>query len=213
MQQRNFLLTALIILTFGASKNIYAEEHQDRAKFFSKKAVHLRLDMRKLWEDHIVWTRNFIISAIAELGDENPVAERLLQNQDDIGDAFKPYFGRKMGNKLAELLREHILIAVDVVNDAIAGDTAKFDEDYAKWQKNARKIAKFLAKENSKYSKDKLKEMLYKHLELTTGEVSSRLNEDWAADIHFYDENHNHMLKFSDTLVRGIIKEFPDKFE
>jgi len=53
--------------------------------------MDLRLGMRKLWEDHIVYTRNYIISALAGLGDADAVAQRLLKNQDDIGDAIKPF--------------------------------------------------------------------------------------------------------------------------
>lgn len=206
MKRYNFLLALLIGVSF--SQCINADDNIMR----SKKAINLRLDMRKLWEDHIQWTRNFIISAIADLGDKTDVTNRLLQNQDDIGDAFKPYFGRKFAHRLAELLREHILQAAAVVADAIAGDQAQFDVDYATWKKNARRIAEFLHHHNSHWSKKEIKKMIYKHLELTTDEASSRLIQDWQADIKAYDKNHIHMLMFSDVLTKGIIKEFPDKF-
>ena len=44
--------------------------------------------MRKLWEDHITWTRVFIISAVGDLPDKATATERLLQNQVDIGNAI-----------------------------------------------------------------------------------------------------------------------------
>ena len=56
----------------------------------SSAAVELRMDMRKLWEDHITYTRNYIISALASLDDTGTVAERLLRNQDDIGNSIVP---------------------------------------------------------------------------------------------------------------------------
>lgn len=49
----------------------------------------LRHSMRKLWEDHITWTRMFIVSDVAGLPDRGPTVARLLQNQVDIGDAIK----------------------------------------------------------------------------------------------------------------------------
>ncbi len=89
----------------------------------SSAAVQLRMDMRKLWEDHITYTRNYIISALAGLGDTGTVAERLLRNQDDIGNAITPVYGETAGKKLSGLLRDHILIAANIVKAAKAGDT------------------------------------------------------------------------------------------
>jgi hypothetical protein len=84
-------------------------------------------DMRKLWEDHITYTRNYIISALAELPDSDSVAKRLLANQDDIGNAVKPYYGEEVGQKLAALLKDHILITTEVVKAAKAGKKADLD--------------------------------------------------------------------------------------
>jgi hypothetical protein len=71
--------------------------------------------MRELWEDHVVYTRNFIISAAAGLPDTAAVAERLMRNQDEIGAAIRPYYGDAAGTQLATLLRNHIQLAGRVV--------------------------------------------------------------------------------------------------
>src|SRR5262245_31419684 len=47
--------------------------------------------MRQLWEDHIVWTRMVIVSVADDLADQSVTVDRLLRNQDDIGDAIKPF--------------------------------------------------------------------------------------------------------------------------
>src|SRR5678815_2469589 len=74
-------------------------------------AQGLRNDMRKLWEDHITWTRLYIVSAAANLPNKDATAQRLLQNQTDIGNAIKPFYGDAAGVKLTGLLKDHILIA------------------------------------------------------------------------------------------------------
>jgi hypothetical protein len=56
----------------------------------SMSAAELKLDIRKLWEDHISYTRNYIISALGDLPDAKSVAKRLLKNQDEIGQAIVP---------------------------------------------------------------------------------------------------------------------------
>jgi len=179
---------------------------------FTKPAVDLRMAMRKLWEDHITYTRNYIISALADLEDTGKVAERLLKNQDDIGDAIKPIYGNDAGNKLAALLRDHILIAADIVKAAKSGDNNGVTAGQKKWHENADEIAAFLSGANSNWPKQVLVDMLYKHLDYTTTEVVSRLKKDWAADIEAYDKGHEHMLMFSDALTDGIVKQFPEKF-
>jgi hypothetical protein len=174
--------------------------------------VELKLAMRKLWEEHIVYTRNYIISAIAELEDVDEVAERLLRNQDDIGNAIKPYFGDEAGSALAALLRDHILIATEVVAAAKAGNSDSLAVRQEKWNANGRDIAAFLSGANPNWNRQDLEGMLQKHLDLTTAEVVGRLGKDWAADIRAYDEGHEHMLMFADALTEGIAKQFPDQF-
>jgi hypothetical protein len=47
--------------------------------------------MRKLLEDHITWTRLFIVNALGSLPDKAATTDRLLKNLTDIGNAVKPY--------------------------------------------------------------------------------------------------------------------------
>jgi len=181
--------------------------------FRATAAADVKMAMRKLWEDHITYTRNYIISELAGLPDRDAVAQRLLRNQDDIGNAIKPYYGDAAGKKLSVLLRDHILVATEVVKAAKAGDKMKLADAQKKWTANGKEIAAFLSSANPNWPKKTLEEMLQKHLDLTSGEVVGRLNKDWAADIKAYDDGHTHMLMFADMLTDGIAKQFPAKFK
>ena len=174
-------------------------------------ATDLRNGMRKLWSEHVMYMRNFIISALAGLPDQSVATTRLLQNQDDIGDAIKPIYGNEAGTKLAALLRDHILIAADIVKAAKANESNVLDADQKKWRANSDAIAALLSGANPSWSKVSLTEMLYKHLDLTTYEVLARVKMDWPADIQAYDAGYAHMLLFADMLSNGIIKQNPRK--
>ena len=50
------------------------------------------------------------------------------------------------------------------------------------------------------------------HLSTTTNEVVARLNKNWTADVSAYDAVYEHILKMSDALAAGIVKQFPAKF-
>lgn len=170
--------------------------------------------MDKLWEDHVTWTRLYIVSAAADLPDKDATAQRLLQNQADIGNAIKPVYGEVAGEKLTGLLKDHITIATEIIDAAKAGDTAKKDEAANRWKTNADDIATFLSNANPKnWPVDEMKKMMQQHLDLTTNEVVARLHGDWAADIAAYEKVHEQILKMADMLSGGITKQFPNKFK
>jgi hypothetical protein len=170
--------------------------------------------MRKLWEDHITWTRVFIISAAADLPDKDAATQRLLQNQVDIGNAIKPYYGDAAGDKLTTLLKEHITTAAELVAAAKANDTAKMQDANRRWFANADAIAAFLSGANPKnWPAAEMQQMMHDHLNLTTAEVQARLKGDWAGDIAAYDKVHEQILRMADMLSAGIVSQSPAKFK
>jgi hypothetical protein len=169
--------------------------------------------MRKLWEDHVTWTRLYIVSAVAGLPDADRAAERLLKNQSDIGNAIKPFYGEAAGEGLTALLRSHILIAAEIVKAAKAGDAAAVAAANARWSSNADEIADFLHKANpANWPQATLRAEMHHHLDLTLQEAQARIKGDWAADIAAYDKVHDHILGMADVLSAGIVRQFPRRF-
>jgi hypothetical protein len=190
-----------------------AAVHPSPAATITRRELALRRNMRQLWEDHIVWTRLAIISLTTGSPDTEATVARLLKNQTDIGNAVKPFYGRVAGNELTRQLRQHILIAADVIAAAKAGDQAKLADAQARWAKNGDDIAKVLASVNPRHWKlAAMKAELRTHLRLTTEEAVARLTGDWTADVAAYDKIHRHALHMSDLLSAGIVKQFPRRF-
>lgn len=175
-----------------------------------------RADMRVLWEDHIVWTRQYIVSAAtetADLPDIGPTADRLFRNQVDIGNAIAVFYGDAAGNALTALLNDHIAIAAEAIAEAKAGDQAGLEDALARWYDNADDIARFLADANpTSWPFDMMRAHMRDHLDLTLAEAVARLSGDYAADIAAYDEVHVQILEMADMLSEGIIAQFPRSF-
>ena len=72
----------------------------------SSAAADLKLAMRKLWTDHTVWTRDYIIAAVDDKPDATAAASRLMKNQEDIGRAIAGYYGAAAGQQLTTLLKD-----------------------------------------------------------------------------------------------------------
>jgi hypothetical protein len=187
----------------------------------SQSAVSFHDSMRKLWEDHITWTRNVIISfevnvpdSSATLPDLGAALDRLFQNQVDIGNAIKPYYGDALGNELTSLLHDHIAIAGEILQAVKTGDTAAYQDANARWYANAHDIAVFLSEtlDPAITSLAEADQMMKDHLDATTREVVARLNSDWTADTAAYDKVHEQALGMADMLSDGIIANFPSKF-
>jgi len=127
--------------------------------------------MQKLWIEHAWWTRSYIVSSLAGLKDQNDVLKRLLENQVELGNIIKPYYGVQAGNKLTSMLKEHILIAGKIIDAAKAGDQAKVTQFNKEWFRNADEIVTFLSSANPNWNKQVLTNMFYTHLKLTSAEV------------------------------------------
>ena len=179
----------------------------------TSKSEQLRMGMHKLWEDHIVWTRNVILNIMDDLPGTDQAVNRLLQNQDDIGNAVKPFYGEAGGKELTRLLREHITVAADLLTAAKASNNSAFEAANKKWFVNADEISGFLNKANPNWKLEDVKKMMHDHLNLTTEEAVARLKKDYTADVKAYDKVHDEILMMADMLTDGIIKQFPAKFK
>jgi hypothetical protein len=176
------------------------------------KQADLRRDMRKLWEDHITWTRLYIVEAVSDLPGKDATAQRLLKNQEDIGNAVKPFYGDAAGAKLTDLLKDHIKIATEIVAAAKASDNAKKTDAVGRWGANADAIATLLSGANPRnWPLADMKKMMKDHLDLTTAELVAYLQKDWTGGVAAYDRVHEQILHMADMLAEGIAKQFPNK--
>lgn len=208
-----FSAITLLIAVLISSPSFSQMKMENKKTTSATSAATLKTNMRQLWEEHVIWTRNVILCIVDELPGTDQAVKRLLQNQVDIGNAIKPYYGEEAGKKLTALLTPHITISAEVVKAAKAGNTAALDEANKRWYANADEISEFLNKANSNWKLTEMKMMMNDHLKLTTDEAVQRIKKDYDADVIAYDKVHLEILQMSDMLADGIVKQFPEKFK
>ena len=169
----------------------------------------LRTTMRKLWEEHVFWTRVYIIDAVGNLPETSFTATRLQANQDDIADAVRPFYGDTAANQLATLLHAHISGAVTVLQAAMSGDANALATAKTAWYANGDQIAAFLAAANPNWPLAVTTTHMHTHLDRTLAEATARLTGDWAGDVTAYDAVVDHIMTFADFLATGIVQQFP----
>lgn len=165
---------------------------------------------RKLWEDHVWWTRMVIIGILDDLAGAGNYTARLLQNVPDMVNTLKPFYGEN-ATQLSSLLQDHLLIAAQILTEAKAGHniTALVNT----WYQKANDIATKMNQLNPNFWNLATTQDLWKmHLDLTLEEAVAHLSKDWAADVAAFDKIRVEALKMADFISSGIVKQFPNMF-
>ena len=176
------------------------------------KQIMLINDMRLAWEQHVYWTRMLLLSIAHKLSDQEAVTARLLRNPKDIADIFAIYYGGEVAKTIEQLLTEHLQIGADLITALRDKDVAKAERLKKEWYMNADKMANAFAGINPYYVYDTVRQMLYKHLDLTTQEVTLRLAGNYPDDIKAFDQVEQEALSMADFFSAGIIQQFVNKF-
>ena len=178
----------------------------------------LHKTMRKLWTDHVFWTREYVILAIENLATKQYAADRLMQNQVDIGNAFGIYYGCCAGQQLTGLLKDHIGLAVQLIS-AMQEKSSTVDDLNKQWYTNADQIAQFLHDCNPElWPAMVMQQMMHDHLHLTTAEITKYLytkqgdKSSAGQDIPAFDAVLKEILQMADMLTDGIARQQRWKF-
>jgi hypothetical protein len=177
------------------------------------KAVALHDDMRALWEAHGTWIERAIVDFVGGLPDAPLAIDRLLQNQTDIGNAVKPFYGNKAGAQLTTLLKGHINAAVALLQAAKSGDSQATATAKAAFYANGNAVARFLHAANPHHwALPAMRTMMRIHLNQVVALATDQLEGRYADAIRLYDVYIAHILDMADMLSTGIIQQFPAQF-
>ena len=206
---RTFVGVFIIALIAGAAIPALA---QPLAKEKTARQVY-HDEWRKLWEDHITWTRVVIIGILDDLPGTETYIARLLLNYEDMEEALAPYYGDE-AEVLGDLIKEHLVIAAEILTAAHDGDTAAMNDAIERWYANAHDIAVQMNKMNPKFWPLKETEQMWvEHLDATLAEAVAHLTGDFAGEVAAYDQVHDLALEMADFISNGVIHQFPRQFK
>ncbi len=178
----------------------------------SKAEVTLREEMRLVWSRRAVLQREHIISVIESSDDASAARDALIANAGELGAAIRPFYGYWAGWRLTGILKKDVLLTEKVIEAAKSGNERKLEAVKEKWYQNAYALARlFFVPRNQ--TLEELTDLLYKHQDLTWGQIDARLQKNEREDLEYFRKDRKHMLMFSDVLTSGVVKQFPKKFK
>jgi len=181
----------------------YYEDEEKIAELYAKS--------NQLWNEHICYTRNAIISLLNGTKDLDAVSDRLMKNQEDIAELLYPYYDRNDVDAYTAVLKEHVVLAVSLVNKIKTGEDTT--EATKAWYDNGDKMLTWMENENSYYWSRIVTQPLWNdHLKWTIDEATNRVKEDWVADIETFDNNRYCMGKWAELYATGIVYNNMESF-
>ncbi|MEH7176289.1 acetylglutamate kinase [Neobacillus vireti] len=180
--------------------------------YISEQEVRLSNAMRLAWEQHVYWTRMTINSIAFNLPDLDAVTARLLRNATDMGNLLKPFYGNRVADTFSNLIRDHLVIAAEIVKAAKAGNQKAVADAERRWYANGAEISKFLSRINPFISEREFREMFFEHLALTIQEAVLILQKHFKASIDVFDKIEAEALEMADTITVAIVRQFPRRF-
>jgi len=204
----SLMFIAVFIIALVASSAVPAFAQPLAAKKTSQLAYHN--EWRKLWEDHITWTRVVIIGILDGLPGTNTYIDRLLQNYEDMEDALAPYYGDD-AEVLGDLIKDHLVIAAEILTALKNGQPT--DALIASWYANAHDIAVQMNEMNPQFwPLDETEQMWTDHLDATLEEATDHFTGNFAGEVAAYDKVHDMALEMADFISNGVMQQFPSQF-
>jgi hypothetical protein len=173
--------------------------------------VDYRMKSKYYWDEHINYTRNAIISILADLSDIDDVVDRLMRNQEDIGSLLRPFYSTEVVDEFVKLLKEHVIVAGDLIKATRKGDDLTSLK--ASWDSNAADIVAFMSGVNSvNWPKALIAQVWNKHRETTLAEATARSEKNWVDDIAAYDANHECISEMAEIFASGVVSQNLESF-
>lgn len=168
-------------------------------------AIYAKETLRKLFTDHAVYTKMVIAATLDNRPEREALTQRLLENQQEIGEFFGDFVGVEYGKIITNLLTKHIQLAAVVLEKMTKNEDPKVAIE--KLLGNAEDVADALVSiPRNRLSLETVLREFIQHNLFVVDIAKTHAEKAWEDEIIIFDAYYTHMLKFSDLLYRGLLE-------
>jgi hypothetical protein len=215
MLARQWLLATLVVFSLVAAL-IAPPAHSQTAASDPAKVAALKMTLRDLYINHIIWVRSLVIAT--RYGDKSAISEADeygTKNAKAIGQSIAPFYGQAAADKFTTLFVGHYSAVKAYMRAAFAnnfkGSPAMKKAAVDQLTKNADAIAAFVSAANPNLPKGTVYGLLLTHGQQHVMSIDDTAKKDWGAEADMWDPMVKHVYTISDALAGGIAKQFPNK--
>lgn len=201
------ILLNIILVVISLSVNAQISE-----KYKVSKEQELKTEIAKIWVDNAIYTRQAILCLTDRLPGSQETLYRLMVNQEQMGEVFNKYYGRKLGDEFCQLLSSNTSIVIRIIRSKNDKDTNDLINSQNKMVKHYSDIVDFLVKINPHYNKKDLEKEIAYIVELMNKQIDYRIRGLYDLDIENFDKIISESILFANILSEGIIKLHPKEF-
>jgi hypothetical protein len=173
----------------------------------------LRMDLGRLLGEHLVLAAQAMRAGVDGSPDAEAAADALAENTQELSTVVARVYGQAAGDAFADAWAPHVDDYLTYVGAIAAGDSAGRDAALAALRAYPPDIANFFADANPKFSRVALREMIANHVQSLIDIVDRYSAGDFAGSVSAVRAAHNHMFQVSAAMTRGIIAQFPGRYQ
>lgn len=167
--------------------------------------TNLLINLRNLWLDLAIWTRNYMVSNISGYGNVDMVGNRLYRIPTDFYARLQLIFGPQNSQELVSLLSQHIILMMETSNAIKNGNNDAASANTAQLYQNSSDIANYFAELNPYWTAVQWKTLLDQYISMTLQEMVALSSGDFERDIDIYDRLTYFTVFLADYMTQGIV--------
>ncbi len=170
--------------------------------------LNLIKEVRKFWEQQVMWMRFYIQSAIRDDPDMPAILNRLFANSQDFYYLLIVFFGRPAAERFASFITAHMSRIVSLIDALKNNDQETVNRLTVELNQNANDWAAFLAQMNPYWEEIQWKQLLQSFVSQTVNEIVAIMAGNYEEGIRIFDNIEQVAYDIADYLAKGIVASF-----
>ena len=173
-----------------------------------QKQITLLSNLRRVWAQHVWWSRLYILSIVYDLPYQDLIFNRTLRNSSDFFRFLERFYTPKQLKPIETLFEEYNKTKSTYLYNKVAGNSYAASIYRKRWYEIADQLADLMYQLNPFLPPSRSKPLIYSLIEGTDSQVENMLIGQTEKEIMFFDMIELEAYEFADFIATGMMSHF-----